>query len=543
MKRISKRMVSLLLVAVMLLGLTACGGKKEEASAPAAPGATAPVAPGATAPTGPVTINIAISEEPTSFDNVIQTKDTALQVAHNMFETLYDYDETFTAQPILVESDEVSADGLTITLNLRKGVMFHDGTEMLAEDVAASLQRWLDYGVKGKSMAAYVASVETDGDYTVIVKLSDTYSIWKDMFAWYSGCWYVVPKEIAEAAGENAITWEQSIGTGPFKFDAYEEGRCIKMSKFDGYTSPAGDSSASSGKREALVDELCFHFVADATTRLNGLQAGQYDYAFAMSNDYYEVISGTAGVNVVSDAAPAFLGLFLNTQSELFADNYKMREAVATAINMTDVMAAAYGSSELWSTDNTSWYPTGNLYHYENDVPWYNQADPAKAATLAKEAGYNGEEIRMLFNTNYPQFIAALTVVMDNLRAAGFNVVEDRMDNTSLQSKRSDPTQWEIFTTHAFYLAVPTNHNPFNKAYAGWWDTPERAEKIEAFNAAITDQDRASAWQGVMDVVTEQVPYIRLGSFVRFNAASDKLSGVGDYYYAYPFFWNVTKAG
>ncbi len=489
----------------------------------------------------PIVINVAIAEEQSSLDNVIQTKDVALMLAQNVFETLYCYDADFNIQPMLAESDEVSEDGLTVTIRLRQGVKFHDGTEMLAEDVAASFQRFLSYGVKGKAMAESIDAVECDGDYAIVIRFNKIYSLWKDMLSWYSGCWYVQPKEIVEAAGENPLTWEQNIGTGPFCFTEYAEGRYVKMSKFADYCSRTEEPSAAAGKRVVNIDELYFHIVPDASTRLNGLQAGQYDYICAMPTDYYEIINGFDGMHTVENASQRCLFLFFNCKSALFEGNNQLKEAIATAINMGDAMAAAYGNPELWSLQ-TSWFPEGNKYYYENDIAWYNAADPVKAAELAKEAGYNGEEIRVLVNTSYPAFEAALTVVIENLRAAGFNVAEERMDNASLMSKRSDPTQWELFITHHNFLTMPTAYNPLNPAYAGWWDTAERNAAVDKLNASTTDEELVAAWREIMDLVTVQIPVVRLGSFTEIYACSDKLEGVGNTYYSYPCFWNITKA-
>ena len=541
----AKKIIALMLAVVLILGLAACGGSATSSSqsgqtAPASTTASTSSSTATPASTEPVVVNVAIHEEQVSLDNVTATKDVALMIAQNVFETLYCYDENFNLQHNLAESEDISADGLKATINLRKGVKFHNGNEMTAKDVVASMERFFEFGVKGKGMAPYIDSVEADGDYSVVVNFTKPYSVWQDMFAWYSGCWYVIPAEIAEAAGENALGWDQNIGTGPFKFDEYQEGRYIKLSKYDDYVSPEGTPSAAAGKREVFIDELYFHLVEDSATRLNGLMSGQYDYVCNMPTDYYETINSTNGIHTVANAAERCLILFFNTHSKQIK-NPKMRQALAMAMNCTDAMQAAYGNPELWNTDTTSWYPEGSVYYYPNDIAYYNKNNAEEAKKLAQEAGYKGEEIRLLFNSSYPTFVSALTIISQNLKDAGFNVVEDTMDNTSLMSKRSDETQWEIFVTHHNFLTVPTTYNPLNAAYAGWWDTAERNEAVDAFIAATSESARVKAWKDIVDLMNEQAPVIRLGGFVEIYAASDKLEGVGDQYWAYPTWWNVKK--
>lgn len=514
-----KKIIALILAVAMLLSLAAVS------SAEAAE---------------PVVVNVAVAEEQTSLDNVLQTKDVALMIAQNVFETLYCYDTNYQLQYSLAESDSITEDGLTATVTIRKGVLFHDGNEVKAEDVVASFQRWLNVNSAGKDMATYIDSVVATDDYTMTINFNKPYAFWKDQMSWYSGCWYVMPKAIAEAAGENALTWEQNIGTGPFVFVEYAEGRYIKLAKNPGYVSRTEEPSGAFGKREVFIDELYFHFVPDASTRLNGLMSGQFDYACAMSTDDYETINDTEGIHTVANASERCLFLFFNSHSALLKDNYKMREALAMAMNMEDAMGAAYGNPELWHL-GTSWYPEGSMYYYENDIAWYNKADAAKAMELAKEAGYNGEEIRVLVNTSYPAFETALTVIIQNLKDAGFNVSDERMDNASLMSKRSDETQWEIFVTHHNFLTVPTGYNPLKSSYAGWWDTEERNTLMTKLLGCTNDDDLAATWREIMDLVTEQIPVVRLGAFTEIYAASDKLVGVGDKYYGYPTFWNITK--
>ena len=374
MKKI-RRLTALLIMVTMAFMLAACAAEGPDSSndvQKTEPGTTA--SPSTSPSTGPVVVNVALHEEATSLDNVTETKDMALLMAMNVFETLYCYDANMNLQPMLVESDEISADGLTAKIKIREGVKFHDGSEMLAEDVVASLQRFLQYGVKGKSMASYIKSVEAEGKYTVVINFSEVYSVWRDMLSWYSGCWYVIPKEIAEAAGENAMGWDQNIGTGPFTFDSYEQGRYIKLTKFDGYVSRTEAPSAASGKREVFIDELYFHVVPDTATRLNGLKAGQYDYICNVPTDYYETIKQTDGIRPLVINADRFLTLYLNGKSKLFANNLKMKEAVVTALNMTDAMAAAYGNPELWSADTTTCILRGTSIIMK-PTSWFDKAD------------------------------------------------------------------------------------------------------------------------------------------------------------------------
>ena len=143
----SKRMLSLILSLALTATLSGCGSGKTPDTI--SQGSQSSAASGGTEE-GVVdkeqenesVIRIAFPEEPATLDTMLNTVDNAVRLGQQVFECLYVYDENMNLQPMLVESDEVSEDGLTATMHLRKGVKFHNGKEMTSADVKASLDRW-----------------------------------------------------------------------------------------------------------------------------------------------------------------------------------------------------------------------------------------------------------------------------------------------------------------------------------------------------------------------------------------------------------------
>ena len=87
----------------------------------------------------------------------------------NIYETLYGFSEDIKPIPILAETLDISDDGLTYRFPLRKGVKFHNGKEMTADDVKASLERYRKVGATGNLLDP-VASIDITGDYEVTLK-------------------------------------------------------------------------------------------------------------------------------------------------------------------------------------------------------------------------------------------------------------------------------------------------------------------------------------------------------------------------------------
>ena len=106
--------------------------------------------------------------EPQTLDPMGTTADLVGTIMQHVYEPLYTFDAKWNVVPMLAEGlPKVSKDGLTHTITLRKGVKFHNGREMVADDVVASLQRWMEVSPRGKAVAKEVASIEAKGPTTV----------------------------------------------------------------------------------------------------------------------------------------------------------------------------------------------------------------------------------------------------------------------------------------------------------------------------------------------------------------------------------------
>src|SRR5690625_1202798 len=112
-------------------------------------------------------LDIAYSVDPLTLDPHIGTAIVTSDIMGHVFETLLTVDEDYNIQPMLAESFEQSEDGKTITFELRENVKFHNGQELIADDVVASMNRWKDgLGGKGQFTEAQFEKVD---DYTVVL--------------------------------------------------------------------------------------------------------------------------------------------------------------------------------------------------------------------------------------------------------------------------------------------------------------------------------------------------------------------------------------
>lgn len=490
------------------------------------------------APLSAQTLRYATIGEPPSLDSQMGTATLASTISQHMFETLYAFDSSNAPQPYLVTGEEISDDGKTITLALREGVKFHNGDTMDAGDVAASLNRWAEYGARGKLLN--LESAEATGDLEVTLKLSAVNGAWKSILAFVNGGPVIYPTEIvSEAAGE-PIKAENYVGTGPYEFGELRPNRYVELTRFDDYTPNPGESDGEAGERVANFEKLQFIPVPDVGTRVSGVQAGDYDYAEYISGDLYGTVKDDPSVQVKISAAPIFGLLFMNSKAGPLAENTKLRQAILAALNMEQALQVSVGEPELFEATG-AYFAKGNIWHTEAGTDAYSQGDPEKAKKLAKEAGYDGTPIKLLVSTNYKAHFDNASVFTRQLADAGINVQMVVVDWATLLTLRGQPDEWDMFMTHHGTVPDPVLLTLLNDSYPGWWQTDEKHKLMAEFTGTSDLKARQAAWEKLQALIWEQLPAIKVGNQYSYDIASPDLKTPWEKAPAFPHFWGASK--
>lgn len=476
--------------------------------------------------------------EPPSLDQQVITSDLATTIAQHAFETLYTFDAGYAPVPLLAAGDEVSDGGKTISIKLRKGVKFHNGQEMTSADVLASLKRWGEFGARGNLLFSHVASIEAAGDDGIVIKLNEPFGPWKNLLAFLNGGPAIYPASAVEGAGKEPIAVENYIGTGPYKFSKWEPNRFVELVRFDDYAQPEGAANGYAGKREALFDSLRFIPVPDVSTRVAGLQAGDFDYAESIPGDLYDGLQSDPSVKTILNGSPLFGLVFMNSKAGPLQENFALRRAIQTALEKSAALRIAVGPEGLWKA-NGAFYPKGAFWHTEKGTEAFSEANAAKAKQMAAEAGYKGEPIKFMVSTNYPWHYDSAIVYTKQLAQAGFNIDLQVYDWATLIEKRAQPDQWDMFFTHHGFVPDPILISVMNDAYPGWWATPEKLALKAKFTASSDPAERQAIWADLQALIYEQVPTMKTGDIYTYNIASPKLQGLTESTLIWPSFWNV----
>jgi peptide/nickel transport system substrate-binding protein len=447
--------------------------------------------------------------EPPTLDPSATTVGITSNIGMAIFETLFAFDASWQPQPLLVESHAVSADGRTHTVKLRRGVAFHNGKEMSAEDVVASLVRWGKVGSRGTVAFQQVEAVTAADRYTVTIRLKEPFAPLLAFLALPSSAAVIMPREIAEATPAGPVT--EYVGTGPYRFVEWAPNRHVKLARWDRYSSRAEAPSAYAGRREALADEVVYYPVGNVATRVAGVQSGDYELADSINTDLFAQLKGDARVVPEVHQPGTWLVFFFNKKAGPLA-NVKLRQAVMAALSMAPILQVTFGNPELFQL-TPSIYPKGTPWYSEVGAPWYNTGSADRARQLAAEAGYKGEPLRWLTTQQYDWMYKSSTVAAAQLKRAGFNVDQQVYEWAGVVERRAKPTEWELFTTGHGFVPDPALIDVFSPTYPGWWDTPAKNDLLRSLNRALDLRERQQIWQKLQELVFTEGGWAKTGDF------------------------------
>jgi peptide/nickel transport system substrate-binding protein len=477
------------------------------------------------------TLNIALTAQPPTLDTAITVSAVALDTAGNIYEQLFTLDANYNPVPVLAESVEVSEDGLTYTFPLRKGVKFHNGEELQAEDVVASMNRWLTISSRAKVLLANAKFEEVD-PYTVKLTVESATSDVLILIASQAQFPSITTKEIIESAPAEGIT--EYIGTGPYKFKEWKQDQYIHLVKYDEYQSPAGAPSGFAGTKEAPTENLYFHFVTDHSTRIAGVKTGQYDVADSIPIESYDELAAVSDLELQSFPGGA-LTAFFNTREGLLAD-VKIRQAILAAFNNEEIMLASFAKPELYSLAPGYLNSNQTLWSNEAGAEYYNQNNPEKAKQLLAEAGYNGEEITLLTTKDYNEMYTATLVIQEQLRQIGLNVKVDNYDFPTFLETKNDRSKWDIFVASTGYQLTPPQLLAVNPDWAGL-DDENVKQALKDIRGATSPEAAKQEWEKLQGYLYEIASSTVIGHYNGIVAINKNLEGFE--LFEAPVVWNA----
>ncbi|MGG1663699.1 ABC transporter substrate-binding protein [Brevibacillus sp. NRS-1366] len=476
-------------------------------------------------------LRVAEPTSPPTLDPHISTSTLVTWLARNNFETLVTLNSKGEPKPFLADSIEQSEDRKEYTFHLRKGVTFHNNKEMKAEDVVASMNRWKELSPTAKTILGK-GDFEVKDEYTVTLKLNEPSSLVLFVLSGITQAPYIMPKKVIDAADPTSGV-KEFIGTGPFKFVEWKQDQYIHFTKYKDYKSVDLPADGLTGKKEALLNDIYFDIVKDPSTRVAGLQSGQYDLIRNPPNELFERFKNDPDMQVYPFEFGPLALIFNNYQGPL-AD-IKMRQAVNSALAIDDVLFSTFSNRALYKLQS-SYMPKG-IWYSDKGVEHFNKKDPQKVKRLLKEAGYNGEQIILMTTRDYSNYYNASLVVQQQLKEVGLNVKLEIYDWPTFTEKEKDPKNW-----HMKVLSNPSVMTPLEHFYyeEGYFDA--KNEKIQSMLKAIrtapTEKEAMKLWGDLQAYSWEFLPVVNLGYYNLYSASTKKVKGFTNFMGA--IYWNTS---
>ncbi|GHV55288.1 ABC transporter substrate-binding protein [Deltaproteobacteria bacterium] len=358
-------------------------------------------------------IIIAVAENPATLEPAQELSNVGTRITYNVYDTLIrrDFlaDGSGTAAvlaPHLAESwKRIPGNGLELVL--RKGVRFHNGDELTAEDAVFTFARLLAPDTPLQEARAYFIGferLEAVSPYIMRIYTKNYDPLLEHrLSSWAS---WIVNKKAYQSMGMAAFS-KKPVGTGPFKVKAVIPGERIELESFDDYF--MGRPTAKN---------LTFTVVPEVAARMSGLVSGQFSMAVNIPPDQLDLLSSYPDIDVRSIVLANSHLLVFNTSHPILKDK-RVRQALSLSIDRQALNKALWHNKAVVPL-NYQYPEFGPLYEPDRKGYVY---DPEKASALLKEAGYKGETITYHTQSGYYlNSLAAAQIMLEMWKKAGINV-------------------------------------------------------------------------------------------------------------------------
>jgi peptide/nickel transport system substrate-binding protein len=448
------------------------------------------------------------------------------------------YDINFTGiQGELAESWEVSEDGLTVTIKLRDGVLWHDGEPFTSEDVKFTIEL-----AKNPDSGSYigakfngVTAIETPDELTAVITLAAPNAPLLDAFTFLVMLPEHALRDIAPADLVQSDWWRTNpIGTGPFKWNSYEPGQYVELVAFEDYW-----------RGRPQLDRIINRYFPEAGSSVIALRSGEIQFSYLTADEALS-LEGDQAVSMLSGPSqvPNYLGFNMN--QERF-QSQQVRQAFMYAIDRATIIEQLFqGTAEqIGCLFYLPQYVPGDLNTYDYDV--------AMAQQLLEEGGWDGSSVEIITYyadqlsqdvlTTIQQFLgdAGVTVTLRTADVPTYNqIMTDGQFDVTYAGAANGPDP-DVLSTH--FESKAQNPGALNRSNIS---DPELDRLFLEGRQAIDPATRESAYQQICRIMNEQVYWAPLWISTRFGGTNGTGTFIwtpapgGGRYYDAAETWTVT---
>ncbi|MDR2246188.1 MAG: ABC transporter substrate-binding protein [Treponema sp.] len=491
-RKIMNRAVIGALAAALIL--PSCQGKKD----------SQPVVTGS-ARAGGGEIRFGYTTEPATLDplNASNTAD-GRSILFNVFEGLVKPDTSGGLEPAVAESYAVEQEGLVYVFTLRRGIKFHDGSEVTVEDVEFSLKTAIETKFAGLEQ---IDAVEITGDRQIRVTLKSP------------DVEYLTNLTVGIVPRNNPDREKRPIGTGPFIIESYTPQQSLVMVKNPAYW------------RDGLphLDTVTYVFVADSDALLLALKGGSVD-AGSITGSLLEQLPPGA-FTFVPDPSNSVQLLALNNAVPPL-DDVRVRQALNYAVDPQEIIDAAfYGHGE---PSGSALIP-GLSRYYEASLKNPYPLDIDRAKSLLASAGYGqGFPLEITVPSNYTMHVDTAQVIVNQLAKIGVTAAIKLVDWPAWLSDVYQGRQYEatIISVDAPTISPRGFLARYHSANRGNFVNFKSPAYDEVYDAALTEIDeavRVERYKEAQRILSAEAASVYIQDIIGFRAFPKNAGGFVKY--------------
>lgn len=462
------------------------------------------------------TLRVALQDDPDTLDPATGGTYTGRIVFAALCDKLVDIDQNLGIVPQLATEWSWNDDSTALTMKLREGVTFHDGSPFDAEAVKANIERMKTMQEsRRKGELSPISEVEVVDDHTVILKLDAPFAPLLSVLSDRAGMM------VAPSAGDSSDAFTANpVCSGPYKFVSRQARDKIALEKYDGYWNA-----------DAIgYDAVEYLIIPDSTVRLSRLRAGDLEAAERIAPTDLGTVRGDASLALHTSPGLAVSHLFIKQSGEIagiLAEHPELRHALELSIDRNVINQVAFDGEFL--ADNQMIPPSSAFYSQSHPMP---ARDVAKARELIAQSGVEKPAFTITFENSLTDARVA-QIIQAMAGEAGFEVTLLPLETSSAierylagnfeayignWSGRADPDP----TLYTFFgLNGSQNLN-------GYKSEPLE-EVLLAARQELDEDKRKALYEEAAGIYLEDLPTIPLYHSTWFYAAGADVEGVTMY--------------
>ncbi|MFQ5881641.1 MAG: ABC transporter substrate-binding protein [Candidatus Methylomirabilales bacterium] len=458
----------------------------------------------------PEGVTAAIETNPVSLDPRVATDALSLHVIELLFNGLVRAGENYRIVPDLAERWQ-RPDERTYVFHLRRGVRFHHGRELNAEDVRFTFESLKTVG------SAYAAVLEELQEIQVLDRYRVAFHL-KRPFApiLYHLTLGIVPEELAQRESFGL----QPVGTGPFQFKRWVQNDRVEVEAFPGYF----------GGRPR-IGHLRLRIIPDATIRFLELKKGTIDLLLgSLPPELIPLVEALPGVQVVRVPSSNYTYLGFNLRDPILSD-LRVRQAIALAIDREGLIAHLLRGQAIQATGLL--FP--QHWAYESHVKTF-PFDPEKAKRLLDEAGYparDGTRFTLTFKATTNEVNRAIAeAIQYQLSQVGVALeIRGYEWGTFYADVKSGNFQvyvltWVGITDPDYYHYIFHSDNlPPRGANRGGYHNPQVDGLLLRGRQTLDLRERRAIYSHIQQILANDLPYVSLWHELRWAAYQERVRG------------------